>query len=144
MKQAKCRVEFNSPSSPPPPVHISSPAVGRTWEGSSTTSSVIVSFQILPPKKVELGSGERVTEDSGVMVNQFSGLESRSGLSSNSNAPRILAVNGSLTFIALVVVVLRIYVRTAMLDFWGSDDYVIVAAMVSSLQCSVPYVWIAS
>lgn len=78
------------------------------------------------------------------MVNQFSGLESRSGLSSNSNAPRILAVNGSLTFIALVVVVLRIYVRTAMLDFWGSDDYVIVAAMVSSLQCSVPYVWIAS
>lgn len=78
------------------------------------------------------------------MANQFSGLESRSGLSSNSNAPWILAVNGSFTFTALVVVVLRVYVRTAMLKFWGSDDYVIVAAMVSSLQCSVPYLWFVS
>jgi hypothetical protein len=72
-------------------------------------------------------------------MNQFSGLGSRSELQSNSNAPSILAVNGVFTFIAMVVVALRVYVRAAMLRFVGLDDYVIVAAMVISLQFFIAY-----
>jgi hypothetical protein len=68
------------------------------------------------------------------MASQFSELGSRSELQSNSNAPSILAVSGVFTFIAMVVVVLRVYVRAAMLKCVGLDDYVIVAAMVSNLH----------
>ena len=68
------------------------------------------------------------------MTNQFPAIRTRSELPSNSNAPSILAVNGVFTFVALVAVVPRVYVRAAMLKFVGSDDYVIVAAMASNLR----------
>ena len=76
------------------------------------------------------------------MMEHLSSLGSRSELPSDSLASSILAINGVFTFVALVVVVLRIYVRAAMLQFVGSDDYVIIAAMVSTLDFSIVYVWI--
>jgi hypothetical protein len=65
-----------------------------------------------------------------VMLKPLFELESKSEPSSYSHAPSILAINGAFTGIALVVVVLRVYVRTTILKFVGADDYVIVAAMV--------------
>lgn len=48
-----------------------------------------------------------------------------------SNAPSILAINGSFMGFALLIVGARIYVRSIMLKTVGPDDYVIMAAMVS-------------
>jgi hypothetical protein len=44
--------------------------------------------------------------------------------------PEILAVCGSLVGIALVVVVLRIWVRAKLVRHVGADDWTIIAAMV--------------
>jgi hypothetical protein len=44
--------------------------------------------------------------------------------------PEILAVCGSLVGIALVMVVLRIWVRAKMVRHVGADDWTIIAAMV--------------
>lgn len=52
-------------------------------------------------------------------------------LDMTSNAPTIIAVNGFFTGFTLLVVFARIYVRTIMLKTFGTDDYVIVAAMVN-------------
>jgi hypothetical protein len=73
------------------------------------------------------------------MLSRLHWLESRSEPPSNSNAPSILAIEGAFTGTALAVVILRIYVRTAMLKFIGSDDYAIVAAMESNSQSSVSF-----
>jgi len=53
--------------------------------------------------------------------------------SPTTNAPSILAVNGGFAGIALVVVILRIYIRSVVLRSIGSDDWVMVAAMVGRL-----------
>lgn len=47
-----------------------------------------------------------------------------------SNAYEILSVTGVFGFLALLAVVLRMYVRMFMLKYSGSDDWVMVAAMV--------------
>lgn len=47
------------------------------------------------------------------------------------NAPRILAITGTFFTAALIVVMLRIYVRTVLLRVIGIDDYVMLGAMVS-------------
>lgn len=51
-------------------------------------------------------------------------------LDMTSNAATILAVNGVFTGVSLLIVLLRVYVRTIMLKTFGADDYFIVAAMV--------------
>jgi hypothetical protein len=71
-------------------------------------------------------------------------LESKSEPSSYSHAPSILATSGVFTGIALVVVALRVYVRTTILKFVGADDYVIVAAMVRNRPSPNAYLWIFS
>ena len=48
-----------------------------------------------------------------------------------SNANGILTIVGFVTALALVTVILRIYVRTAILKVVGLDDYLMVLAMVS-------------
>lgn len=50
-----------------------------------------------------------------------------------NNAPEILAITGSFFAAAALVVVLRCYVRIAMLKVVGIDDYIMVVAMVSDL-----------
>lgn len=47
-----------------------------------------------------------------------------------TNAPEILAITGSFFAAAAVVVLLRCYVRLAILKVFGIDDYVMVFAMV--------------
>jgi hypothetical protein len=46
-------------------------------------------------------------------------------------APRLLSVSGSLTALALLVFLLRAYVRTVMLRFFGVDDAFMLVAVVS-------------
>ncbi|EXJ83606.1 hypothetical protein A1O1_07229 [Capronia coronata CBS 617.96] len=50
-----------------------------------------------------------------------------------SNTANLMAINGTFCGVALVTVVLRMYVRIFMLKSVGTDDYVMVAAMVLSL-----------
>jgi hypothetical protein len=47
-----------------------------------------------------------------------------------NRGPEILAICGSLVGIALVIVVLRMWVRVKMIGHIGADDWAIVAAMV--------------
>lgn len=54
----------------------------------------------------------------------------RSPLDMSTNAPTILAINGSFTGFTLLVILARIYVRSIMLKTFGADDYFITAAMV--------------
>lgn len=70
------------------------------------------------------------------MLNPLFELKRRSDPSSSSHAPSILAINGTFTGLALVVVALRVYVRTKILNFAGADDWVIVAAMVRNRPSS--------
>ena len=49
-----------------------------------------------------------------------------------NRGPEILAVCGALVGLALVVVLLRIYVRARMVRHVGVDDWTIIAAMVCS------------
>jgi hypothetical protein len=46
-------------------------------------------------------------------------------------APHLLSVSGSLTALALLVFLLRAYVRTVMLRFFGVDDAFMLVAVVS-------------
>ncbi len=48
-----------------------------------------------------------------------------------TNAPTILAIVGAFVGCAVLVVALRVFVRTLMLKTFGPDDYVMVAATVS-------------
>ena len=48
-----------------------------------------------------------------------------------NNAPHILAISGSFFAAATLVVLLRCYVRIAMLKVFGIDDYVMAFAAVS-------------
>jgi hypothetical protein len=48
----------------------------------------------------------------------------------SSHAPFILAINGFLVGLSLLIFGARIYVRSMMLKTVGADDYVMVAAMV--------------
>lgn len=48
-----------------------------------------------------------------------------------NRGPEILAICGSLVGIALATVILRIWVRAAMIKHLGWDDYVMMVAMVS-------------
>jgi hypothetical protein len=47
-----------------------------------------------------------------------------------NRGPEILGVCGALVGLALVVVLLRVYVRTRMVRHVGVDDWTIIAAMV--------------
>jgi hypothetical protein len=47
-----------------------------------------------------------------------------------NRGPEILAVCGALVGLALVVVLLRVYVRAKMVRHLGIDDYTIIGAMV--------------
>jgi hypothetical protein len=49
-----------------------------------------------------------------------------------NNAHRILAITSSFFTIAIVVVLLRCYVRIAMLKVFGPDDYMMAVAAVSA------------
>lgn len=51
-----------------------------------------------------------------------------------NNAGNILALVGTLGFVAVVIVALRLYVRIRMLKSVGMDDYLIVASMVRMQQ----------
>jgi len=57
-----------------------------------------------------------------------------------SNISEILGVTGAFTGAALIAVILRMYVRTRMLKFVGTDDYVILAAMTLALGTFVCFV----
>lgn len=48
-----------------------------------------------------------------------------------SNAQRILSITGTFFTAALIIVLLRCYVRAVMLRVFGKDDYMMVVAMVS-------------
>jgi hypothetical protein len=66
-------------------------------------------------------------------------------LDMSTNAPSILAINGFFTWFAVLIVLARIYVRAFMLKTFGPDDYLIVAAMVSTSFPPPPrtvFVWI--
>jgi len=49
----------------------------------------------------------------------------------STNAPSILAINGVFCTLTVIVGVLRIYVRSVMLKTFGTDDWFILAAIVS-------------
>lgn len=49
-----------------------------------------------------------------------------------NNGPQILAVVGCLMTIGLITVILRVYVRVFMTKTMGADDYVMIAAAVST------------
>ncbi|KAK3613081.1 hypothetical protein LTR22_028313, partial [Elasticomyces elasticus] len=46
-----------------------------------------------------------------------------------SNAANILGLVGTLGFLAVVVVAMRLYVRVRILKFVGTDDFLITASM---------------
>jgi len=48
----------------------------------------------------------------------------------STNAPKVLAIVGTFVGCAVLVVVLRVFVRSIMLKMFGHDDYVMVAANV--------------
>lgn len=48
-----------------------------------------------------------------------------------NRGPEILGICGTLVAFALVMVVLRIWVRASMIRHVGWDDYIMIAAMVS-------------
>jgi hypothetical protein len=56
----------------------------------------------------------------------------------STNAPSILAINGFFTVLVALIVASRLYVRTFMLGNLGADDYVIVAAVVSTFDFLYP------
>jgi hypothetical protein len=58
----------------------------------------------------------------------------------STNAPSILAIVGFFDAFALLVVLARIYVRGVMLKTVGTDDYVMMAAMVN-LTSNLFVVW---
>lgn len=47
-----------------------------------------------------------------------------------NNAPQIVSITAAFFALAAIVVLLRCYVRIAMLKTFGADDYVMVLAMV--------------
>lgn len=51
-----------------------------------------------------------------------------------TNAPEILSITGSFFAAAAVIVLLRCYVRLAMLKVFGIDDYAMVVAMVCQIS----------
>ena len=51
--------------------------------------------------------------------------------------PTVIGVTVSFTTVALIIVVLRVWTRTRMVKIFGLEDYMMVAAMVCSLQCSI-------
>ncbi|KAF2090079.1 hypothetical protein K490DRAFT_71751 [Saccharata proteae CBS 121410] len=57
-----------------------------------------------------------------------------------SNGPQILSITGTFTAIALMTVLLRCYVRAAMLRYFGADDYVMALAMILSVCVFVCFV----
>ena len=57
-----------------------------------------------------------------------------------SNAQEILAVTGCFATVALIVVLLRCYVRIAVLNVIGKDDYMMVLAMVSVMYLTAKLV----
>lgn len=52
-----------------------------------------------------------------------------------SNAGNLLAIHGTFCGVALLSVILRLYVRVFMIKSVGADDYIMVAAAVST--CSI-------
>ena len=56
---------------------------------------------------------------------------------SASNVPQILGIVGSLTVLALLAVCLRSYVRIFMLNFFGPDDWTMLAAL---LMCIATFI----
>jgi hypothetical protein len=55
-----------------------------------------------------------------------------------NNAPHILGITGSFFALATITVLLRCYVRTIMLKIFGIDDWVMLLALVSRLEPSLP------
>ena len=49
-------------------------------------------------------------------------------------APRLLAIEGTLTGLAVFAFILRVYVRASMLRIFGTDDYLMLAAVVCILK----------
>ena len=45
-------------------------------------------------------------------------------------APQLLAIDGTLTGLAVFAFILRLYVRASMLRVFGTDDYLMLAAVV--------------
>lgn len=61
-------------------------------------------------------------------------------LDQSTNAPKILAINGVFMGIALVVVLLRFFVRSIMLKSVGSDDWVMAASMTFGVGVFVCFI----
>ncbi|KAK3613542.1 hypothetical protein LTR56_027820, partial [Elasticomyces elasticus] len=57
-----------------------------------------------------------------------------------SNAANILGLVGTLGFLAVVVVAMRLYVRVRILKFVGTDDFLITASMVFGVGMFVCFV----
>lgn len=51
-------------------------------------------------------------------------------LPDDSNAGKLLALNGAFAGVALLVVILRIFARRVILKTFGVDDWLMIAAMV--------------
>jgi hypothetical protein len=49
-------------------------------------------------------------------------------------APQLLAIDGTLTGLAVFAFMLRVYVRASMLHVFGTDDYLMLAAVVCILK----------
>lgn len=60
-----------------------------------------------------------------------------------NNAPEILAITGTFFTAAMIVVLLRFYVRLVMLKLFGIDDYVMVFAMVRLPTHAFQYLYLA-
>lgn len=52
-------------------------------------------------------------------------------------APKLLTVSGAFTAVALVIFLVRVYVRTVVLKVFGPDDWVMTAAVVSAVFASL-------
>ncbi|RFU26851.1 hypothetical protein B7463_g9484, partial [Scytalidium lignicola] len=61
-------------------------------------------------------------------------------ISYKSNASSILAVDGFFMGLSALIVLARIYVRTAMLKTFGADDYIICVAMICAILVFVCFV----
>ena len=58
-----------------------------------------------------------------------------------SNIPEILGVTGAFCGAAFITVILRFYVRTSILGFFGADDYAMLGAMTMAIGTFVCFVF---
>lgn len=103
-------------------------------------------FDITVPKDVHLSPSRRTLDQVSAMempvlrfLSERQAAPATPEYKDESYAGNLLAIHGTFCGVALLSVLLRLYVRIFMLKSLGTDDYLIVAASVSSIVIFRPW-----